>query len=273
MQQQYRNSFTQGQSEAFNKFAPEKQQKLLDQRTPLFVQRQNNASVDSHLQGLKSKVDQHLADPDVSEKDKQELKSHWGSAQESVKNAGHMSDEKEKASFYGEARKHVGNVDSKVGQLDNQKTRRDEFDKGRPDYKVFPHGGKHDPSTNKKVGPRPTDKELIAGTANGKAALYKTSNAREVNGMEKEAWVKGHELGDNFTAVHKMSQNVGASDGEMTPYIRMDGAHHGHPITQKEFKTKMQKDIDGAKTAGDQKKLDQIRQYLTSIKEEPQFKS
>jgi hypothetical protein len=251
------------QADKFNRLSPEKQDQQLEKLLPQFIDKQNNDALDAHIDRLTPKIAQHLEDPNVSEADKQDLRSKYGSVQRSHdagKNAGEGTPAKNES--YAEARQHLQGLDSKLAQLDREHQRRVEF--GERSNAHLPHGGKHVPNTSNISG-----KYLEQNTATGKPALYNTREPREIHAIEKESYVKSHMTSDDFTAIHKFDHEIGASNGQMTMYHRMDGADHGHPIDKSEFDQKMQKDIDDAKKGGDLVRQDDIRRYLDSIGRKP----
>jgi hypothetical protein len=135
---------------------------------------------------------------------------------------------------------------------------------------VYPHKGKHKPgfdTTNKPDSM--INKQIMKESSNGNAAKYNTSNAANVHKLEAEAYENGYETKHaNGTAVHKYDKNIGASEGELTPYIRLDGTDHGHPITQNQFDKYIQKEADHLKKTGDD--TTELSNYLNKIGENPQ---
>lgn len=68
--------------------------------------------------------------------------------------------------------------------------------------------------------------------------------------------------------MHKFPDTIGASEGQLTPYIRIDGIDHGHPITQEQFNEYIRKEADNLRnTGGDTTALSN---YLNKIGEKPQ---
>ena len=81
---------------------------------------------------------------------------------------------------------------------------------------------------------------------------------------------EGWELSDNFTTVHRFKVEIGADSGEATRCLRMDGAHHGHPIvetssTTASFDGYVAKDLAEALVAGDTARSEKIDTYLKRI--------
>jgi hypothetical protein len=135
---------------------------------------------------------------------------------------------------------------------------------------VFPHKGKHKPGFNiTKMSDPAINSQIKKESSNGKPAKYNTSVAKDVHKLEAQAFENGYETKHaNGTAVHKFGNNIGASEGELIPYIRLDGTDHGHPITQGQFNNYMQKEADHLKkTGGD---TTELSNYLNKIGENPQ---
>jgi hypothetical protein len=135
---------------------------------------------------------------------------------------------------------------------------------------VYPHKGKHKPGINTtKMSDSVINAKIQQESSNGGPAKYNTSVAAEANKLEAQAYENGYEIKHaNGTAVHKFSDTIGASEGELTPYIRLDGTDHGHPITKDQFKTYIQKEAAYLKqTGGD---TTELSNYLRKIGENPQ---
>jgi hypothetical protein len=135
---------------------------------------------------------------------------------------------------------------------------------------VYPHKGKHKPGFNTtKMSDPAINSQIRKESSNGKPAKYNTSVAGDVHKLEAEAFQNGYETKHaDGTAVHKFGKNIGASEGELTPYIRLDGTDHGHPITQDQFSNYIQKEADHLKkTGGD---TTELSNYLNKIGENPQ---
>ncbi|RZU42225.1 hypothetical protein [Edaphobacter modestus] len=135
---------------------------------------------------------------------------------------------------------------------------------------VYPHKGKHKPGLNTTNASESLIKKKIEQeSSKGGAAKYNTSVASEVHKLEGSAYENGLSLShDNgFSTIHKFGETIGASEGEMTPYIRLDGTDHGHPITQDQFNSYMQKEVDHLKQNGSS--TTEIGDYLNKIGENP----
>jgi hypothetical protein len=135
---------------------------------------------------------------------------------------------------------------------------------------VYPHKGKHKPGLNTtKMSDSAINNQIKKESSNGKPAKYNTSVAGEVHKLEAQAFENGYETKHaDGTAVHKFGKNIGASEGELTPYIRLDGTDHGHPITQDQFNNYIQKEADHLKKNGGD--TTELSNYLSKIGENPQ---
>jgi hypothetical protein len=134
----------------------------------------------------------------------------------------------------------------------------------------YPHKGKHKPGINTtKMSDSAINSQIKKESSNGKPAKYNTSVAADVNKLEAEAFEDGYETKHaNGTAVHRFANNIGASEGHLTSFIRLDGTDHGHPITQDQFNKYIQKEADHLKkTGGD---TTELSNYLKKIGENPQ---
>jgi hypothetical protein len=134
----------------------------------------------------------------------------------------------------------------------------------------FPHKGKHCPPP-KAVN----DAKLLEGATagKGKVALYITNDVGTVVGWEAEATANGLRLHDNFTVVHKFKKLIGADQGAMTYFIRIDGGDHGHPIIESgsptSFDTYVRTEIEHYRAKNDAAKLREIAEYLTGVGLDP----
>jgi hypothetical protein len=108
----------------------------------------------------------------------------------------------------------------------------------------YPHKGKHRPGFNTTKASEDTiNGKIKQESSKGGPAKYNTSVASEVHQLEKEGFEKGYDINQG-TTVHKFPQTIGASEGQLTPYIRLDGTDHGHPITQDQFNDYIQKEAN-----------------------------
>lgn len=68
--------------------------------------------------------------------------------------------------------------------------------------------------------------------------------------------------------MHKLSTNIGAPEGELTPYIRLEGTDRGHPITQTQLRHYIQKEADHLNKTGSD--TTELSNYLNKMGENPQ---
>ena len=133
----------------------------------------------------------------------------------------------------------------------------------------FPHGGKHRPGLNTtKVSDDAIKAKIKQESKNGDAK-YNTSKAEDVNKLETEAYDNGLTMSHDggFTIVHKFGHEIGASEGQMTSYHRMDGPDHGHPITEARFDGYIEREIAAMRKSGGD--MSEISDYLKKIEESP----
>ncbi len=135
---------------------------------------------------------------------------------------------------------------------------------------VFPHKGKHCPPPKAVNDAKLLERETAG---KGKVALYITNDAETVVGWERKATAEGLKLHDNFTAVHRFDELIGADQGEMTHCIRIDGGDHGHPIVASgsptSFDTYVKTEIEHYRAKNDAAKLREIAEYLTGVGLDP----
>jgi hypothetical protein len=173
------------------------------------------------------------------------------------------------------AQEHLGYANDTLGrtkQAGSSQTGQNAEVRKWPEKKSsdYPHKGKHRPGFNTtKMSDSAIDSQIKKESSNGKPAKYNTSVAKDVHKLEAQAFENGYVTKHaDGTAVHKFDKKIGASEGELTPYIRLDGTDHGHPITRDQFSNYIQKEADHLKkTGGD---TTELNNYLNKIEENPQ---
>ncbi|MDX6690565.1 MAG: hypothetical protein QOG15_2022, partial [Solirubrobacteraceae bacterium] len=127
----------------------------------------------------------------------------------------------------------------------------------------FPHGGKHRPAFSNR-------EKIIESTVGGNDARYFSMDPQTVIDLESTALKEGLEVAGSFTTVHRFDVEIGADYGEATQCLRMDGAHHGHPITEKStatpsFVTYVSKDLADARFKENAEREKTITEYLVRV--------
>lgn len=123
----------------------------------------------------------------------------------------------------------------------------------------FPHKGKH---LAIRKGADDT-KALCKKTERG-PAKYLSRDTPEIMELETKAINEGLKITEGIF-IHIFNEHIGASQGQMTKCIRIDG-NHGHPIEEDGSKTSftgyIQRAIAEAIQAGDKARIQEILAYL-----------
>ncbi|MEA2438352.1 MAG: hypothetical protein QOJ46_1910 [bacterium] len=127
----------------------------------------------------------------------------------------------------------------------------------------FPHGAKHRPAFSNR-------EKIIESTEGGNDARYFSMDPQTVIDLESTALEEGLDLAGGFTTVHRFDVEIGADYGEATQCLRMDGAHHGHPIVEKStatpsFVTYVSKDLADARFNENVEREKTITEYLVRV--------